>query len=259
MGKANSMTTSEQQKRVNSACQRVGNVPNSASYYSKSWHVISMMTLNGDASKLGALLRGETSPTPISPPTPAPFTNPPISPPSPPTPPTNSNNCCSFDNKSCSGSAYCNKNQNQCEISCKGFWINAPINVTPVPTVSPTNAPTTKGCYSNNYKNCLPGGSEYASCNNIWLPNGPQDNCVALWEDCTGNGSSCCGPAECFSDGNSASLFHLRMLHPLLPLHLLRLAEQRVSLAKVKKIAVKRSARRESAKNKILCWLEWYF
>jgi len=203
--KATSMTTLEQQKRVNSACQRVGNVPNSASYYSKSWHVISMMTLNGDASKLGPLLRGETSPTPISPPTPAPFTNPPISPPSPPTPPTNSNNCCSFDNKSCSGSAYCNKNQNQCEISCKGFWINAPINVTPVPTVSPTNAPTSKGCYSNNYKNCLPGGSEYASCNNIWLPNGPQDNCVALWEDCTDNGSSCCGPAECFSDGNSAS------------------------------------------------------
>merc|ERR1711982_57004 len=54
-------------------------------------------------------------------------------------------------------------------------------------------------------------------------------------------------------------VFHLRMLHPLLPLHLLRHAVQRVSRAKVKKIAVKRSARRESAKNKILCWLGWYF
>merc|ERR1719205_462563 len=81
--KATSMTTPEQQKRLNAACQRVGNIPNSASYYSKSWHVISMMTLNGDASKIGALLRGEAGPTPISPPTPAPFTNPPISPPSP--------------------------------------------------------------------------------------------------------------------------------------------------------------------------------
>merc|ERR1711862_550584 len=30
-----------------------------------------------------------------------------------------------------------------------------------------------------------------------------QDNCVALWGDCTGK--TCCGPAECFSDGNSAS------------------------------------------------------
>merc|ERR1711862_963372 len=50
-------------------------------------------------------------------------------------------------------------------------------------------------------------------------------------------------------------VFHLRMLYPLLPLHLLRHAVQRVSLAKVKKIAAKRSARRESAKNKILCIL----
>merc|ERR1711982_221385 len=54
-------------------------------------------------------------------------------------------------------------------------------------------------------------------------------------------------------------VFLLRMLHPLLPLHLLKHVVQRVSLAKVKKIAVKRSARRESAKNKILCWLGWYF
>merc|ERR1712190_252824 len=68
--KATSMTTSEQQKLVNAACGLVGNIPNSASYYSKSWQVISMMTLNGDAAKVGALLRGETqsnNPTPISP------------------------------------------------------------------------------------------------------------------------------------------------------------------------------------------------
>merc|ERR1711862_707605 len=65
--KATSMTTSEQQKRLNAACQRVGNIPNSASYYSKSWHVISMMTLNGYSSKIGALLRGETGPINPSP------------------------------------------------------------------------------------------------------------------------------------------------------------------------------------------------
>merc|ERR1712174_88106 len=55
------------------------------------------------------------------------------------------------------------------------------------------------------FKNAAVGeiGSTYASCNNIWLPNGAQDNCVALWGDCTGK--NCCGPAECFSDGNSAS------------------------------------------------------
>jgi len=261
---ATSMTTSEQQKRLNAACLRVANIPNSASYYAKSWQVISIMTLNGDTSKVGALLRGDTFqtnyPTPIFPPTPAPFTN---APPTPsPTPPTNANYCCSFDYKTCSASNYCNADQSQCETSCQGLWIddspkqcvalysqcsassdccgpaacvdtggwwqcqpggstsaptpapsNAPIVtpapskapiVTPAPTISPT-APTTEGCYSNNYKHCLPGGSTYASCNNIWLPNGPQHNCVALWGDCTGNMSSCCAPAECFNDGNYAS------------------------------------------------------
>merc|ERR1711982_135735 len=46
-------------------------------------------------------------------------------------------------------------------------------------------------------------------------------------------------------------VFHLRMLHLLQLLHQLRLVVQRVSLVKVKKIAVKRSVRRENAKNKI--------
>merc|ERR1712157_443101 len=79
-----------------------------------------------------------------------------------------------------------------------------PPTQAPVPAPTPTiTPPTSGGCYSNNYKDCLVGGSTYASCNNIWLPNGAQDNCVALWGDCTGK--TCCGPAECFSDGNSAS------------------------------------------------------
>merc|ERR1711982_142434 len=62
-----------------------------------------------------------------------------------------------------------------------------------------------EGCFSNNYKDCLPHDSSYASCNNVWLPDGPQDSCVALWGDCTGNLSSCCGPAECVNDGKYAS------------------------------------------------------
>merc|ERR1711982_225686 len=76
--------------------------------------------------------------------------------------------------------------------------------VTPAPTKSPTN-PIIEGCYSNNYKDCLPGSSTYASSYNIWLPDGPQDNCVALWGDCIEGLSSCCGPAECVSDGIYAS------------------------------------------------------
>jgi len=138
--KGSSMTTSEQQQLVNAACQRVGNIPNSAAYYAKSWQVISMMTLNGDASKVGALLRGDTFQT---------------------------NN----------------------------------------PTVSPSQSIAPVGCYSNNYKDCLPDGytSSYETCNKIWLPNGAQTGCLALWEKCTGNLSSCCGPAECLGDDSYAS------------------------------------------------------
>jgi len=256
---ANSMTESEQQKLVNAACLRVGVIPNSATYYSKSWQVISMMTLNGDASKVGALLRGEAfqtnNPTPITPTTSAPSTNPTPS----PTPPTNANYCCSFDYKNCGGSEYCNTDQSQCEGGCQGLWIDdstkecealydecsassdccgpascvdtggwwqcqpggstsdptpAPSNGSPskapfvAPTTAPTKSPTVpkvEGCFSNNYKDCLPHDSSYASCNNVWLPDGPQDSCVALWGDCTGNLSSCCGPAECVSDGKYAS------------------------------------------------------
>merc|ERR1711862_195413 len=52
-------------------------------------------------------------------------------------------------------------------------------------------------------------------------------------------------------------VFHLQMLHPLQLLHQVRLAVQRVSLVKKVKIAAKRSARRENAKNKIICILQF--
>merc|ERR1712174_61614 len=84
-----------------------------------------------------------------------------------------------------------------------------PPTQAPNPAPTPTTTPPTEGCYSNNYKDCLPNGytSSDTSCNKIWLPNGAQDNCVALWGDCTGNASGCCGPAYCFSDNTHASCF----------------------------------------------------
>jgi len=124
---SSSMTTVKQQKLVNAACQLVGGISSSESYYSKSWKVISMMTLNGSMEKVAKLLR-----------------------------------------------------QDQ-------------------PTHTPTNSPTSsEGCYSNDYKHCFPNGYNRTSCSTIWLPNGSQGNCVALWGDCTSNSASCCGPAECF-------------------------------------------------------------
>merc|ERR1711902_403875 len=76
------------------------------------------------------------------------------------------------------------------------------------PTKIPTKSPTVpEGCYSINFKDCLPAGylESDSSCNKIWLPNGAQNNCVALGGECTSNQASCCGPAECFGDNSYAS------------------------------------------------------
>jgi len=84
----------------------------------------------------------------------------------------------------------------------------APVTPTFAPTKEPTKSPTVpEGCYSINFKDCLPAGYEDndSSCNKIWLPNGAQNNCVALGGECTSNLASCCGPAECFGDTSYAS------------------------------------------------------
>jgi len=73
------------------------------------------------------------------------------------------------------------------------------------PTNKPTPKPTTKseGCFSNNNKDCLPKAhaNELLSCNSVWLPNGPQQGCVALWGDCTDN-DFCCGDAVCSEEAD---------------------------------------------------------
>jgi len=86
-------------------------------------------------------------------------------------------------------------------------WLQLELPQIPSRYVSPTKIPTaTEGCYSNNYKNCIPDsfvtGSE--SCNKNWLSTGNQSNCVALWGECTGQLNSWCGPASCHGDDNYA-------------------------------------------------------
>merc|ERR1712154_431070 len=58
----------------------------------------------------------------------------------------------------------------------------------------------------NNYKTCLPDTYDSLdnTCTLIWLPTGAQKNCVALWNDCTNDPDSCCGPAECTGDSEYA-------------------------------------------------------
>merc|ERR1712232_997509 len=68
----------------------------------------------------------------------------------------------------------------------------------PPPTLPPQPAPTrppvlSEGCYSKNYKNCIPEGysSDEDSCDMVWLPNGEESNCIGLWEECTSQANSC--------------------------------------------------------------------
>jgi hypothetical protein len=136
------------------------------SYYHRCWTVLSILTLNGAMESAGKRLSSPTAPTsqpaPTSPPQPAPTQPPQPAPTSPPQ--------------------------------------QAP---TQPPQQAPTQPPVvSEGCYSKNYKNCLPPG--YTSetedtCGQIWLPDGERSNCVALWGKCIGS-SDCCGEAVCFGD-----------------------------------------------------------
>merc|ERR1712157_109113 len=121
---ATSMTTNTQQDLVNAACQYVGNIASSGTNYSKSWQVISMMTLNGDMAKVGVLL-GSTQPT--APPVPTPTYNPTLRGPtsSPTIKPTMSptvSSCCSFNYKFCGSNTFCNSSTQNCG-RCNGLWI----------------------------------------------------------------------------------------------------------------------------------------
>merc|ERR1712119_122465 len=70
----------------------------------------------------------------------------------------------------------------------------------------PPKAPTIpEGCYSINYKDCLPdvaSGDEF--CNKIWLPTGAKNNCASLGSECGSNQASCCEPAQCFAESGFA-------------------------------------------------------
>jgi len=87
------------------------------------------------------------------------------------------------------------------EGKCK--WTDcAQPTAAPIPP-APTPTPPAEGCYSHNYKDCIPDGYTSSSCDKVWLPNGAEENCVALWGDCSGM-QKCCGPASCFGGISNA-------------------------------------------------------
>mmetsp|Transcript_5793 Transcript_5793/g.8883 ORF Transcript_5793/g.8883 Transcript_5793/m.8883 type:complete len:239 (-) Transcript_5793:169-885(-) len=91
--------------------------------------------------------------------------------------------------------------------------VSPTVAPTSAPVVSPTAAPTSspvvvptsppEGCYSKDYKNCIPEGytSDTETCGLVWLPDGERANCVALWDKCDQD-VDCCGESVCF--GGSA-------------------------------------------------------
>ncbi len=105
---------------------------------------------------------------------------------------------------------YCNwEHEVNCESADSTQQTTPTMNPAPsaydtqtAPTMNPVQS--TSGCYSNNYKTCnhpdFQGHND--SCNTVWLPNGEQHNCIALWSECTGKPNSCCEPAICYGDNN---------------------------------------------------------
>jgi len=174
---------------------------------------------------------GEIGSTYVAPPPTAP-TNPPA-----PTPPPVSSYCnwqgC---NGVVEGGDWCNASATRCQANCGGTWCTdgppptkrpspppspkptpKPTTVpTALPTKEPTSDPTANptrltsptptvktGCYSNNFKDCLPESYlPFQYCNTVWLPDGAQQDCIALWGDCSNDETSCCGEdTVCFKDG----------------------------------------------------------
>lgn len=145
----------------------------------------------------------------VAPPPTAP-TNPPA-----PTPPPVSSYCnwqgC---NGVVEGGDWCNASATRCQANCGGTWCTdgppptkrpspppspkptpKPTTVpTALPTKEPTSDPTANptrltsptptvktGCYSNNFKDCLPESYlPFQYCNTVWLPDGAQQDCIAL-------------------------------------------------------------------------------
>jgi len=102
------------------------------------------------------------------------------------------------------------------EVAKAGALFQGPpqVNPTESPTLfpvqpvtpGPSKAPTIpEGCYSINYKDCLPdvaSGDEF--CNKMWLPTGAKNNCASLGSECASNQASCCEPAQCFTESGFA-------------------------------------------------------
>merc|ERR1711982_110080 len=122
--------------------------------------------------------------------------------------------------------------------------------------MGPTPTPSTEGCYSNNYKNCIPNGytSDGTSCNKVWLPNGAEKNCVLCGEIALVGKNAVGLRIALVILVKRRAFLQLALLLILLLLHLRAL--KRVNFVKRILIVVKVSAsrKRRNAKNRVTRW-----
>uniref|UniRef100_A0A7S4M6J5 Chitin-binding type-4 domain-containing protein n=1 Tax=Odontella aurita TaxID=265563 RepID=A0A7S4M6J5_9STRA len=74
------------------------------------------------------------------------------------------------------------------------------------PTTTTTTAIIANSCYSFNYKDCNhPDVPSDGSCTPVFLPNGANENCLALWDECTGQSDdACCHDLVCYGNTDYA-------------------------------------------------------
>jgi len=206
---AQSMSRPYQQTLVNAACGLIRNIP--SSYYSRSWQVIGMMTLNGDMKKVGNLLRdtGITqTPTTIHVPTKSPNNGPVESPTKAPiqTPSLKCKSACYDSTKP--WNKLCKKK------NCAGCpECSSPPSGPPV--TSPTNAPIQQPvgqdefcctwdfyhCGKNIWCNESMINCQVGCSGGVWMEkSAPEMQCVAKWGTCTSDNNGCCADLTC--EGN---------------------------------------------------------
>jgi len=123
--------------------------------------------------------------------------------------------------------AACTNNVDGCcaGLICQGDQYHAQCVVDPNPAPAPTPAATTTttttstpapaptemmnpSCYSFNYRDCnhpdavSNGGG---SCAAVFLPNGAEQNCLALWDGGCTNDAECCLDLVCYDGGSPSS------------------------------------------------------
>ena len=216
----------DNQDMIDGACAEVGAIGDGESYYSRSWLVISTMTLNGAVAKAGDLFHvspntGAPSPSvvatpgptlppvatlgPTDPPvaTPGP-TNPPVATPGPTDPPVAT--------PGPTNPPVATPGPTDPPVATPGP--TDPPVATPGPTNPPVATPTTQtpdyycdwgngygqpdndychGSKENCERNC---NGSFVDPNNMYAP--PSTNCIAEWGACTNNQNGCCSGLTCY-------------------------------------------------------------